>query len=378
MNNIKKLTVISIFVLIACTGLFAQESRTTFTVANNLNITRNQETVSIDLSKTDYSSNVEVTDDKGIAIVSQLIDDNGDGKFDVLIFQDDFNGNETKTYHLKKSDKNEKAESKVYATIVKGREDIAWESDKIAFRMYGPPLAEEVNNGIDVWVKSVDYLIIDKWYREEEEGIKSYHVDGGEGADFFSVGKSLGAGGSALYMDGHFYQSGVYKQCKILTNGPIRTKFKLCYEFDVESKKITEEKMISIDAGSNMNRIETKYSSIPDGAEFTAGLVKRANTNVSIYFNNSIISLWGDISAKKSDGELGTSVILPFGNNQEIIEDSTHVLITSSLNSNVFMTYYAGAGWTKRRDFLSQKDWINYLKEYSLKIRNPLVVNFLK
>ncbi|VAX28692.1 hypothetical protein MNBD_IGNAVI01-316 [hydrothermal vent metagenome] len=377
MKNIQKLQASSIFILITCVGLFAQENQTTFTVANEQNISRIHETVSIDLSKTNFTSNVGVTDDKNNSIVSQLIDNDGDDKFDELIFQDDFKGNETKTYHLKKSDKKEQTESKVYATVVEGREDIAWESDKIAFRMYGPPLAKEVDNGIDVWVKSVDYLIVDKWYREEEEGIKSYHVDGGEGADFFSVGRSLGAGGSAITLNDSLFQSGVYKSYKILANGPIRTMFKLNYEFDVNGKKITEEKTIQLDAGSYINKIMTRYSTVPDDAKFVAGLVKRGNTSVSTDFDNSIISLWGDISNKKSDGELGTAVILPYGNNLEIIEDSTHILLLSSLNDKP-MIYYAGADWTKREDFASEKDWLNYVKDTSLKIRNPLNVKIVK
>jgi len=378
MKNIKKSLLFGLFTFFITFGLFAQDRFSSFTVENNLDILRSQETISINLKRMDNPSNIIVAEKDGNVLVSQLIDNDQDGKPDELIFQDDFKANENKTYHLKISSKKEETKSKVYSTVVKGREDIAWESDKIAFRMYGPPLAKEVNNGIDVWAKSVDYLIVDKWYKEEEEGIKSYHIDGGEGADFFSVGKSLGDGGSALYVNGKLYQSGVYKHCKILTNGPIRTKFKLTYEFNVDGKTITEEKAISIDAGSNMNRIETQYSLIPKDVEFAAGLVKRANTSVAADFSNGIISLWGDISEKKSDGELGTSVIFPFGNNVKIMEDSTHVLITSDISSDDAIVYYAGAGWTKRKDFLSQKDWINYLKEYSLKIKNPLVVNFIK
>ena len=91
------------------------------------------------------------------------------------------------------------------------REDYAWENDRIAFRMYGPALAAEVNNGIDVWTKRVRYLIVKKWYKESEgsaPGKDTYHQDRGEGADFFEVGKSLGAGGSGLWYGGALHQPG--------------------------------------------------------------------------------------------------------------------------------------------------------------------------
>ncbi len=379
MKDIHKVSLLYFLFIIINIGIYAQESILTFTIENNLDIPRVQETVSINLNNIGNLDNVIITNNDDSIILTQIIDNDEDGKPDELIFQDNFNPKEKKIYHLKKSNKNvENAISKVYATVVDGREDIAWESDKIAFRMYGPPLAKEVNNGIDVWAKSVGYLIVDKWYKEEEEGIKSYHVDGGEGADFFSVGKSLGAGGSALYLNGKLYQSGVYKKYKILANGPIRTKFKLTYQFNVNGKTITEEKIISIDAGSYLNRIETKYSFIPNNAKVAAGLVKRKSVSVITDFNNSLISLWGDISAEKSDGKLGTSVIFPKGNNVQIIEDSLHVLIVSDINNDSPITYYAGAGWTKRKDFSDENDWIEYLKNYSQRVKNPLIVDFKK
>lgn len=64
------------------------------------------------------------------------------------------------------------------------RQDYAWENDRIAFRMYGPALAAEVNNGIDVWTKRVRYPIVAKWYKETESsapGKDSYHQDRGRG-----------------------------------------------------------------------------------------------------------------------------------------------------------------------------------------------------
>ncbi len=79
--------------------------------------------------------------------------------------------------------------SRVDGLFVLPREDFAWENDRIAFRVYGPALAGEVNNGIDVWTKRVRSLIVQKWYRESEgssPGKDNYHVDRGEGADFFT------------------------------------------------------------------------------------------------------------------------------------------------------------------------------------------------
>jgi len=84
-----------------------------------------------------------------------------------LIFQSSFKPHEEKQFVVSETDR----EVSTFPPLVDGRfekprEDYAWENDRIAFRMYGPALAAEVNNGIDVWTKRVRYLIVDKWYSE--------------------------------------------------------------------------------------------------------------------------------------------------------------------------------------------------------------------
>ncbi|MGA9121229.1 MAG: DUF4861 family protein, partial [Bacteroidota bacterium] len=87
---------------------------------------------------------------------------------DALLFQTDFRPKETKTYYLTVGKQPPAFPSSVDGRYVLPREDYAWENDRIAFRMYGPALAREVNNGIDVWTKRVPYLIVAKWYKESE------------------------------------------------------------------------------------------------------------------------------------------------------------------------------------------------------------------
>lgn len=85
------------------------------------------------------------------------------------------------------------------------RNDVAWESDWGAYRTYGQglwQLESLVSNGIDVWLKRVRDLVISRWYAK---GHNAYHVDTGEGADFFAVGQSLGAGGIAIWQDGRLF-----------------------------------------------------------------------------------------------------------------------------------------------------------------------------
>ena len=65
--------------------------------------------------------------------------------------------------------------------VPKADDDVAWENDRIAFRVYGPSLAkkQKTGSGIDVWVKSTRSLVIDRWYKADD-----YRRDHGEGLDF--------------------------------------------------------------------------------------------------------------------------------------------------------------------------------------------------
>ena len=94
----------------------------------------------------------------------------------------------------------------VYARIVPERfDDMAWENDRIAHRMYGFALniagrggGERLRgSGIDVWAKRVTYPIVDRWYAK---GHDQFHKDGeGEGLDLYSIGGSRGAGGTGVW-----------------------------------------------------------------------------------------------------------------------------------------------------------------------------------
>lgn len=105
---------------------------------------------------------------------------------------------------------------KAYARPARGS-DVAWENDRIAFRVYGPTVRDKVRSGVDVWAKSVDYPILDKWYKLMAEG-KDYHTDRGEGCDFYHMGKLLGCGGLAVWIDGKPYASESYDSFNITKN----------------------------------------------------------------------------------------------------------------------------------------------------------------
>ena len=315
-------------------------------------------------------------DGTGESLTVQTIDLNQDGKPDELLFQAELKAGETQQYVLRNAGKpGPVVESMTDARFVLPRKDLAWENDRIAFRVYGPALAAEVNNGIDVWTKRVRHLIVEKWYKANEgnTGRDSYHEDHGEGADFFSVGKSLGCGASALWKDNSLLQPGVFESHKILATGPIRTVFELGYKgVQYDGKLVTEVRRITLDAGQNLNKIEVTYQGGSGSVEFAAGVVKRQNVVSGASKSNHWVSLYGPTTSNAVDGFLGTGVIVPAAAFREIREDSVHTLIVGSATIGQPVTYYAGAGWTRSGDFKSKEEWERYLDRFAQNVREPL------
>jgi pectinesterase len=320
----------------------------------------------------------------GKDLVVQTIDENQDGSVDELIFLADLKAGETKSFVLREGTSSRPPfASMTDARFVPPREDLAWENDRIAFRVYGPPLAKEgSNNGIDVWTKRVRYLIIEKWYRgEEEKPVISYHEDHGEGADYFTVGSSLGDGGVALWKNNSLYQPGVFEQHKVIATGPLEAVFELTYKPVVyEGNNVIEVMRITLDAGSNLNKIEVTFSSgsRKGAVTFAAGLVKRKGTTTYRDRKEGWTSLWGPTTDDPVVGYLGTGIVMPRGTIREMKEDSVHALITGKAQLAKAFTYYAGAGWTRSGDFSTAEGWNKYLSEFAQKVRSPLIVRVTK
>ena len=373
------------FIIAASAGVFllspcpAQTKGALVSVTTPARVVRRSETVEVlfrDLNPLlgESTGGEIVVTGNGVPILSQVTDAE-------LLIQSDFSPLEKKVFTVRwGSPGAPHVASLVDGRYVLPREDYAWENDRIAFRMYGPALASEVNNGIDVWTKRVRTLIVAKWYREAEgvpAGKDPYHHDRGEGADFFDVGRSLGAGGCSLWDDGRVRQPGVFAGWKTLSNGPLRTEFELTYNsVAVGGMAITERKRISLDAGGNLNRVRVTYDA-PGAAHevlVACGLVKRARTLCSSDRNRCRMGLWGPTNGDPVNGSLGTGVVFPPSAFVQFTEDSVQYLLVGRAVTGEPLTYYSGAGWTRSGDFASGKEWDSYLDHWAVRMAAPLRV----
>ncbi len=366
----------------------AEEISMVIKAANQLDLDRQNEIVVIKWKELQKhfqipgDENIYVFDPKtSDTLVAQFVDEDQNGIPEELIFCSDFKANETKRFLVKVGNKRMRAhQSLTDARFMPPREDIAWENDRNAFRIYGPALAKDVDNGIDVWSKRVRYPIVEKWYKGDEapDGMRiSYHDDHGEGADFFNVGKTLGAGGSALYSNGSLCQPGVFTKYKVLATGPLRAMFEVTYKpVKLNGTNISEIKRFTLDAGSNLNKIEATYlsASLINAVPFAAGLVKRKDVTMYSDKTNRWISLWGLTNEKEENGSLGTAIVAADGVFSGKLEDSVHVLLLGTAKMGIPLTYYTGAAWTRSGDFISAGEWNQYLEEFAMRLKSPLKV----
>lgn len=262
-----------------------------------------------------------------------------------------------------------KGQSAVFPAQTYGRyvperkDDFAWENDKIAFRMYGKELEKtpaEMAYGIDVWTKRTTRLIINERYKRGE-----YHVDHGDGLDYYHVGLTLGAGNMMPYVNDTIYYSKNYVSYKILDNGPLRTTFQLMYDnWTVGKQTLKAIKTISLDAGSQLNKITVQYIGNKEtNLQVVAGLITRKEAGVK-YFNeqNGIMAYWEPTHAVNGT----TGVACVFTNQATKMKDDAkgQLLAVAKTNNQNAISYYAGAVWDKAGAVVNANAWIDYLNNF--------------
>ena len=254
---------------VAAAPAAAAPAGVTVTIQNPLPAPRTAATIAVNLAEVRRlalalePSKTIVVDDKGKPVLSQLVDVDGDDAADELVFQADLGARQTRRFDLVVGQRSapKRDDFKVYGRFVRERhDDFAWENDRIAHRMYGTDLETWrkeplTSSGIDVWVKRTRKLVVNDWYMMDD-----YHRDTGEGADLYSVGKTRGCGGSGVWTGDKLAVSRNFATSRVLTNGPIRLVFELGYApWDAGGVKVSETKRITLDAGSNFDRVDSTY-----------------------------------------------------------------------------------------------------------------------
>jgi len=264
---------------------------------------------------------------------------------------------------------------KTHARFVPERlDDFAWESDRIAHRTYGPAIIKDpkeqlVSSGVDVWVKSTRSPVVDKWYKSGD-----YHADKGEGLDYYSVGRTRGCGGTTVVVDGKPYDSSNFSGWKVLADGPLRSVFELRYAaWNAAGRKVSETKRMSIDAGSNFTRVDSRFDAT-GGAPLEVGVgivLREGGGQQARDAGAGWISYWEPQHG--TDGSTACAAILPGGVSGFAGVAGQSLAIGRALPGKPF-TYWFGAGWSKSGDFPDAAAWEAHVRGFARRLKQPLVV----
>ncbi|NDV65701.1 DUF4861 domain-containing protein [Bacteroides sp. 224] len=406
---------VAAFMLAAC-----NESKTvSITVFNPLSLDRNNEIVEVSIA--DVSTKLQLADDaqfviyntNGQEVAYQITSD------DKLIFPADVPADSTAVYVVKKG------KPATVPTLACGRQypervdDLAWENDLVAFRAYGPALQKtgERAFGYDVWTKyntsepvvedryamelnpetlaAIDSLkIADPNAAKELRAATSYHLDHGNGLDCYKVGPTLGGGTAALMSEGNIIYPYCYNDYKILDNGPLRFSVQLVYNplTVKENTDVVETRIITLDAGSHLNKTVISYSGLNETTEIAAGLVLHEADGEAVIAADATQGYitYADPTDNASgvNGKIFVAAVVPgavkeakaiyFSKEEKEKERGGadgHVLAISDYQPGTNYTYYWGSAWSKAG--MDAESWNQYVAEYAQKVRKPLEVTVL-
>jgi len=265
---------------------------------------------------------------------------------------------------------------KTYARYVPERkDDFAWENDIAAFRAYGKALegSSEDAQGFDFWAKRSNDLIVDEWYKAGD-----YHADHGKGLDYYSVGQTLGVGDATPFIDEQVVYHKHYRQYEVLDNGPLRSTFKLIYEPEnVKGQQLQVEKTVSLDAGSQLNKISYSIKNTTAAATpIVVGIAKRKEEKPQILndVKNGILAYW---EPAEGDKITGTAVILP--KVKYVFKDSPkQFLLATTVKNDKPLVYFAGAAFNKAGKIGNFEQWQSYVKTFKNNLDQPLTIKYSK
>ena len=368
MKNI--ILLFSIFLLASCAA-----KSTKIIVNNALNFDRNKEIVEVSASvlNADFANKTYVLKDaKGAEVGYQLLSDN-----QTLIFQANVPANDSVIYTLQEGKPAPVAARAHVRFVPERKDDISWENDIVAYRMYGPALmkTEHPSNGVDIWMKYKDEPVADSLYAGELQRNISYHEDNGLGGlDCYDVNHTLGAGGVAPYTT-QLWIGNAFSNYKIVESGPLRSVFTLSYDtIPVNGSYYVETFTVTCDAGSPLCKAAVKFEGANPVQLATGIFMDRDSVNTVFDKENKIIVYTKNNTSKKGvpQGQTYIGVYAPTMTGEPFIENGNYAVLSDYKVSDE-LTYYFGAGWSKWK-FPTEQDWLTALKNFSQAKQSPLKI----
>jgi hypothetical protein len=374
------------------------------TVTHELDGARPNATIAVpfaDIARVDPSLrmfHVVVRDPKGKVLPSQITNyqhDHRGATYDDLVFPYDFAAGEKKAVFTVEYTATATAPEPAcaYARVIAERhDDMAWENDRIAHRMYGLALNSPAaggerlrGSGIDIWGKRVGYPIVERWYAK---GHDQFHKDEeGEGLDLYSIGGSRGAGGTGVWDGSKLWTSDNFVKAVVLSNGPRRVAFKLDYApWEAGSAgQVSESKHFTVDCGRNFDTVDSVFDFVGAEAVVGIGITEHAQ---AAGFPKAVLTKdpagrWMSFWEENKDGGLGIAVILganetPAGFAYEPpakTPGNANNLLLVKAKDGVPVRYFTGAAWNRSGQFADRAAWEAHVQKHAERALKPMNIS---
>ncbi|MEZ4905251.1 MAG: DUF4861 family protein [Spirosomataceae bacterium] len=161
---------------------------------------------------------------------------------------------------------------------------------------------------------------------------------------------------------------------KVLDNGPLRTTFRLEYDaWEVKGMKVSAAKTVSLDAGSQLSRMEATYSyDQTEPLPLVVGIIRRKDPGKMLLDEQQgLMGYWEPEIAKDGITGVGTILLTPA---LKMNLTNEQLLMHTISNDQQKLVYYTGAAWNKAGVYTNAADWFAYLQRFKEKISQPLTI----
>jgi hypothetical protein len=256
-------------------------------------------------------------------------------------------------------------------------DDILWENDRTAHRIYGEALEgfePPSGSGIDAWGKNVPWAFADRQLRTGDQ--HGYH---GEGIDFYNVGTARGAGGLGIWFQNKLWTSRNYHSYKIFKNGPDVADFEVSYApwpVDVD-RKVWETRRFTLPLGTQFTRLVSTISSDKPGELIVGiGIGKRTTVagkdgELTIDKAHGWISWWAPESG--DHGRMGIAVKVDPAMIVDVkTNEADNDIVLLRVTPGKPFVYYSGSVWDKGiAGIRTRAAWDKYVADAPVDFKIP-------
>lgn len=258
-------------------------------------------------------------------------------------------------------------------------DDLLWENDRTAHRIYGHAL-EAVEppsgSGIDSWGKQYAWPYADRQLRTGDQ--HGYH---GEGLDFYNVGTGRGAGGLGVWHDNKLWTSRNYVAHRVLATGGKVADFEVDYApwpVGVD-RQVRETRRFTLPLGTHFTRmVSTLSSNRPEPLLVGIGIGRKTtgpkDGEVTVDRARGLMTWWGP--EEGAHGRMAIAVRVDPSMIVEARDDVDNRMLIVRVSPDKPFVYYSGSAWSLGAGgFATREKWHAYAAAERLDFTVPKAID---